>query len=861
MTDARVRITAVDESGAAFNSVKRSFDGLDQRAGMSAKAVAAAMRGVPAQFTDIVTSIQGGQKPLTVLLQQGGQLKDMFGGVAPAAKALGGYLFSMINPMTLAAGAAAVLAIAWQQGAAESRELNKQLSLTGGYAGMSSSQLMTMAAAMAQVSGTRAQATETLAALVASGKVSGDVMQAVGQAINEMVRATDTPLKDLVQRFASLADDPVKASAALNRELHYLTQSVYEQIRALEEQGKHQEAVNLAQATYAKAAAQSAKEITANLGYLETAWKGVADAAKWAWDKMLGVGRDKSIDEQLDEVSKRIESARRSNNGFAQLQMQGDLQLQANLQEMRRMNARLAENKGARARDEQEAVTATDAVAKLQEQAKGYSAVNRELQKYHDNLARIKAVNPNSPLLASKNVAAGEKAIRDQFTGSEDTLDAKLRAMKARMEELDRSLKLSLETNKANFEQGLIGTHEYLDREFELRNNSLQQQLDIAKQQEQIARGKKNVAAAEQYKAEIKKITDEINANFQQHANASVTYAAKVERAITAYTRSLNEAVRTRGLDISDSLAGADLGPNAKEALVRMQQVRRDYDKRKADLDADLAKGEGAGGIGRKQYDAQLADLQTFYAQRIGQEQDYTAKSQALRDDWNTGAKKAFNEYVESATDAAAAGYKVWSDVFQGMESFLEEFARTGKLNFRSLANSIIGDLIRVDAKAATLQAAKFFAGGGSGGFLGSLVGAAGAFLGGGGAGGVYGPDNIDVGGGWSPARHSGGVVGAPAGQARWVPSGTFAGARKYHTGGIAGDEVPTILKRGEGVFTPEQMKAMGGGRGSLIFKPTVQVTVDSRSDRGQVIADVQSVVTANNKQFYAMLQQQGVVA
>jgi phage-related minor tail protein len=54
--------------------------------GVSADQTAAALRGVPAQFTDIITSLQGGQAPLTVFLQQGGQLKDMFGGAGAAAR-------------------------------------------------------------------------------------------------------------------------------------------------------------------------------------------------------------------------------------------------------------------------------------------------------------------------------------------------------------------------------------------------------------------------------------------------------------------------------------------------------------------------------------------------------------------------------------------------------------------------------------------------------------------------------------------------------------------------------------------------------------------------------------------------------
>ena len=75
------------------------------KVGVSAAQTAAALRGVPAQFTDIATSIAGGQAPLTVFLQQGGQLKDMFGGAGAAAKALGGYVVGLLTPLNLAVAA------------------------------------------------------------------------------------------------------------------------------------------------------------------------------------------------------------------------------------------------------------------------------------------------------------------------------------------------------------------------------------------------------------------------------------------------------------------------------------------------------------------------------------------------------------------------------------------------------------------------------------------------------------------------------------------------------------------------------------------------------------------------------------
>jgi phage-related minor tail protein len=116
-----------------------------QRVGASAAQTAAALRMVPAQLTDIITSLASGQQPLTVLIQQGGQLKDMFGGIGPAARALGGYVAGLVNPFTLAAGAAAALGVAYFQGSQEANAYANALIMTGNAAGTSAGQLADMA--------------------------------------------------------------------------------------------------------------------------------------------------------------------------------------------------------------------------------------------------------------------------------------------------------------------------------------------------------------------------------------------------------------------------------------------------------------------------------------------------------------------------------------------------------------------------------------------------------------------------------------------------------------------------------------------------------------------------------------------
>lgn len=270
--------------------------------GMSAKQLANNLRGVPAQFTDIAVSLAAGQNPLTVLLQQGGQLKDMFGGIGPAAKALGGYVIGLVNPFTVAAAAAATLALAYKQGSDEATAYTKAIILSGNAAGTSASRLAEAAAAIDQVSGTQANAAEALALITETGKFTEEQITKIGLAAVAFERETGQAVSKTVDQFKRLAEEPAKASAALNEQYNYLTASVYAQIAALEAQGDAAGAAELAINTYADAMKSRADQINDNLGVIEGAWRKVKSGAAEAWDEMLGVGRPKTIGEELKEV-------------------------------------------------------------------------------------------------------------------------------------------------------------------------------------------------------------------------------------------------------------------------------------------------------------------------------------------------------------------------------------------------------------------------------------------------------------------------------------------------------------------------------------------------------------------------------
>lgn len=279
--------------------------------GLSAKEMDWAMRGVPAQITDIVTSLQGGQRPLTVFIQQGGQLKDMFGGVVPAAKALTSSLIGMVNPYTVVAAAAAGLAFAYHQGSSELDEFNHHLTMTGGALGMSASQVSMLAVQMDRLSGiTRGGAVRALTEVAASGKIAADQIGMVAEVALRSSQLLGRETADVVEEFAKLAGEPSKAAAELNEKYNFLTTSVYQQIRALEEQGRTQDAARLAADELGRVTTERLSEVERSLGSVEKAWRFVKDQAKGAWDAMLNVGRPDTLNDQLKEAVERLETLR-----------------------------------------------------------------------------------------------------------------------------------------------------------------------------------------------------------------------------------------------------------------------------------------------------------------------------------------------------------------------------------------------------------------------------------------------------------------------------------------------------------------------------------------------------------------------
>ncbi|EJL9099206.1 phage tail length tape measure family protein [Klebsiella pneumoniae] len=282
------------------------------KTGQSAAQTANAMRMIPAQMTDIIVGLSTGQSPFMVLMQQGGQLKDMFGGIGPAIKGVSGYVLGLINPVTLAAAAVGVLGLAYYKGSQEQDDFYKSLTLGGNLVGKTSGQLADMAARVSVAANTTTgAAASTLNQLVSSGKVAGDSLERVTTAIVKTSEATGIATDKLVGDFNDITADPVAAITKLNDQYHFLTLATYNQIKALQDEGNQQDAARVATDAYANAMQQRANDIHQNLGLLESAWDSLGKTAKGAWDAMLNIGREQTLTDKLATLNENIAEAQK----------------------------------------------------------------------------------------------------------------------------------------------------------------------------------------------------------------------------------------------------------------------------------------------------------------------------------------------------------------------------------------------------------------------------------------------------------------------------------------------------------------------------------------------------------------------
>lgn len=241
---------------------------------ISAKQYQQAMRGLPAQFTDVVVSLAAGQNPFMVFLQQGGQVKDMFGGVGVAARAVGQALrtaatAALTNPWVLLATALAVVAAA----AYKAQERVAAFALAAAKGDMVSGtteSLTALADRLRAIDGiSLSNADAAVQALGATGKLTGENLAVAAETAARWATATGEAVDDVVKHFEEIQDDPLKA---MEDGLVKVTDAQYAHINALIEEGNAQQAVSELVGVYQGQVNAATVEVVQHQNLAQLAW-------------------------------------------------------------------------------------------------------------------------------------------------------------------------------------------------------------------------------------------------------------------------------------------------------------------------------------------------------------------------------------------------------------------------------------------------------------------------------------------------------------------------------------------------------------------------------------------------------------
>ena len=266
--------------------------------------------GLGYQTTDIVTSLAGGQNPFLVMIQQGGQLKDLFGGIGPMFKALGSYITFINVGVTALASSIGVLAYSYYLGSEESKKFNNNLILTGNYAGITYDKYNELAVQIAKTGQISVgNSKDIVGALASSGKFTESTFASVGKAIALVSRLTgesaDSVAKELIPAF----DGSAQAAASLSEKYHFLSLAQYKQLEILDRQKDKEAAIKLV----SDALKDSIDEQGNKLGYLTNAW----NLFKNTLESFKGIGAT-SLEKDLATLKEDLSKAKEGTDFYIQ---------------------------------------------------------------------------------------------------------------------------------------------------------------------------------------------------------------------------------------------------------------------------------------------------------------------------------------------------------------------------------------------------------------------------------------------------------------------------------------------------------------------------------------------------------------
>ncbi|ELP1305181.1 phage tail tape measure protein [Pseudomonas aeruginosa] len=759
---AKKSATAAQEQSTSLDAGSRNlarFNDQLGRTGLTARQTQAAMRGLPAQISDVVVSIQGGQSPMQVLLQQGAQVRDMFGGLGPALRAVGGYALSLINPVNGLAAAAGTLGFAFYDAEKKAAAFSKAIFAGNGAAGMTGSALAQVAKQAASVSGSLASANRAAIALAASGKVGAGQLQSLTETTSAIAQFTGRDIEDVAKSLSELGDDATRAAARVSEQYRLLSYEQYQAIKAIDEQGDHQQAVDQLNEDLHRNAQERLKQYRESLSGVEQGWDAVKTAIGNAY-AAIRADLFPTLNEQIQTLQRTLDQ--RQNAPFLSNALRGALTGAAtglpgvaatgalfqsfrdqfsSTEALKEQNSLLLVRKDLseqNAKSEAELGEADQQLIAIEKElgdqlgdvspaAKRAKAIDELTKRYVAGYRAAEKMISAGKLSALPDWLKGVNIVGDSVSGG--TFDKLVAGINQRFKDPKAARSSQFRDDAAT--QYLLRLREQqgaLEQQLGTSEKLSVSQREMAKWEQQIADLKvKAVLTADQKSLLAREA--EVRAQLQKNVALEAEARKKEEIArIDAYRANLEGRLRSVQQGYELQIAGLGAGDEERRRIQDRLKLEQDYQSQSAKLQEQRNRGETNGGISQSQYEKELAALDDYHRKALAKQNDYFHQVDETQKDWSLGARSAFKTYLESARDVAGQTKNLFTSVFSSMEDAVAAFATTGKLSFSDFAKSILADMARIATRAAASQA------------LSSLFG---GFFGGGNAAAQSGVDNL----------------------------------------------------------------------------------------------------------------------
>ena len=727
-----------------------------QKAGISVGQYKAAMRMLPAQFTDVATQLAGGQSPWLILLQQGGQVKDSFGGLIPMFRGLAGAVTLPMVGVTSLAVATGALAYAWYQGNSTLSSFNKTLVLSGNQAGLTADRMLVLSRAGQAAGLTFNQTSESLTALVNAGVRGGEQFEAISQSVARFSSASGVEVDKVAEAFGKLTTDPTSGLTAMARQFHNVTAEQIAYVAQLQRSGDEAGALQAANEAATKGFDDQTRRLKDNMGTLETWADKTARAFKSMWDSVLDIGRPNTAQEMLEKAEKAFDEADKKWQWY-----------QSRSHRRGKTSAFLASLRGA---------WEDRANAQL-----GLSAatLQADLEKASEMAAKDRAESEASRL---KYTEEAQKAY--------ERLQTPLEKYTARQEELNKALKdgkiLQADYNtlmaaaKKDYEATLkkpkqsgvkVSAGERQEDRAHAALLALQAELKMLEQHsganEKISQQRRDLWTAEsQYAVLHEKLSADVLDGQKKSLSIEEKSLLAHEKETLEYKRQLAEL----GDKVEHQKRLNELAQQADKFAQQQRAKRAAIDAKSRGLTDRQAEREATEQRLKEQYGDNPLALNNVMSE---QKKTWAAEDQ-LRGSWMADLRSGWSEWKESATDSMSQVKSVATQTFDGIAQNMAAMLTGSEQNWRSFTRSVLSMMTEILLKQAMV------------GIVGSIGSAIGGAVGGG-------------------ASASGGTA-------------IQAAAAKFHfaTGGFTGTggkyEPAGIVHRGEFVFTKEATSRIGVG-------------------------------------------------